>query len=86
MKVSEVKMANQFRGIPFENDGENLCYCNSGSNALLSSEKLTSQIKQDHCLTCEACAFLYRVHHPVYLLSLKLALQTKHSKQTKQKN
>ena len=52
-------MANTFRGIPFENNGENLCYCNSGSNALLSSEKLTSQIRpHDDCLACE---FLFRM-------------------------
>ena len=53
-------MSNQFKGIPFKNErGENLCYCNSGTNALLSSEKITSQITQEHCEVCFACDFLY---------------------------
>ena len=50
-------MAYQFKGLPFENQlGENLCFCNSGTNALLSSEKVTSGIMQDHCFCCD---FLY---------------------------
>ena len=33
--------------------GENLCYCNAGTNALLSSEKITSEIRQSHCAICD---------------------------------
>ena len=45
-------MSHQFKGIPLQNNGENLCFCNSGTNALLSSEKITSRIFQNHCDTC----------------------------------
>ena len=49
--------AHQFRGIPFENPiGENLCFCNAAINALLSSEHITSRIRQWHCTYCN---FLY---------------------------
>ena len=64
-------MSTQFKGIPFKNEeGENLCYCNSGTNGLLSSEKITSQLRQDHCEVCFACNFLYwminsSLHPPV---------------------
>ena len=48
---------NQFRGIPYENRrGANLCFCNAGTNALLSSGKITSTIRQRHCYYCD---FLY---------------------------
>ena len=46
-------MSNQFKGIPLHNNGENLCFCNSGTNAILSSEQITSRIFQHHCDTCE---------------------------------
>ena len=45
-------MSYQFKGIPLENNGENLCFCNSGTNALLSSELITSRIFEHHCDTC----------------------------------
>ena len=58
----KINMSSQFRGIPFRSErGENLCYCNSGTNALLSSEKLTSQLRQEHCEVCPACDFLYQM-------------------------
>ena len=48
-------------GIPFKNkDGDNLCFCKIGRNALLSSERVRSQIRQDHCLTFH---FLYGMKH-----------------------
>ena len=46
-------MSHQFKGIPLQNNGENLCFCNSGTNALLSSEQITSRIFHHHCDTCE---------------------------------
>ena len=47
--------SNGFRGIPFENPkGSNLCYSNASTNALLSSEHITSKIRQHHyCLCCD---------------------------------
>ena len=46
--------SNGFRGIPFENPkGSNLCYSNASTNALLSSEHITSKIRQQHCLCCD---------------------------------
>ena len=49
----------RFKGIPFENKkGANLCYCNSVSNALLSSEQITSRILQYHC---DICNFLLNI-------------------------
>ena len=45
---------NQFKEIHFENKlGENLCFCNAGTNALLSSANITSRIRQDHCFCCD---------------------------------
>ena len=50
-----------FQGLPFENNGENLCYSNSGANALLSSENITLRVNPEHCLSCESCEFLFRM-------------------------
>ena len=58
-------MSNQFTGIPLENNGENLCFCNSGTNALLSSEQITSRIFQHHCDTCDIlCRLKFESLHP----------------------
>ena len=67
-------MSNQFTGIPLENNGENLCFCNSGTNALLSSEQITSRIFQHHCYTCEILCRLKiaSTHPPIKLLARPL--------------
>ena len=48
-----------FQGLPFENNGENLCYCNSGANALLSCQNITSRVNPEHCPSCDSCDFLF---------------------------
>ena len=53
------KINMSFQGLPFENNGENLCYCNSGSNALLSCENITSRVNPEHCPSCDSCDFLF---------------------------
>ena len=58
---SSLKINMSFQGLPFENDGENLCYSNPGANALLSCENITSRVNPEHCLSCDSCEFLFRM-------------------------
>ena len=65
-------MSNQFKGIPLQNNGENLCFCNSGTNSLLSSEQVTSKIYQHHCDTCDIlCQLKIASLHPYITQSAK---------------
>ena len=62
---------NWFNGLPFENNpGENLCYCNSVTNGLLSSAKVKSKIRQDHCFCCD---FLYGMYNADFFPPIKSA-------------
>ena len=52
---------NWFNGLCLENyPGESLCFCNSVTNGLLSSLKVKSKIKQNHCFSCD---FLYGMYN-----------------------
>ena len=55
---------NWFNGLPFVNNpGENLCYCNSVTNGILSSAKVYSKIRQGHCLSCDFLFGMYNAGH-----------------------
>ena len=62
---------NWFNGLPFENNpGENLCYCNSVANSLLSSVRVKSSIWQGHCLSCD---FLHGMYNAGFYPTIKSA-------------
>ena len=62
---------NWFNGLPFENNpGENLCYCNSVANSLLSSVRVKSSIWQGHCLSCD---FLHGMYNAGFYPPIKSA-------------